>query len=212
MKALTAGLRVCLVCRTVCHAPGDGMGDDRAPVRCPRCGAAVHARKADSLARTWAFLIAAAILYIPANLLPVMRTSTLFHTSDNTIISGVAYFWTSGSPELAVLIFTVSVVVPITKIVALAFLAWRARKPFRADAHPLGRLYSVVELIGRWSMLDVFVVALMAGMVQFRSFATITAGPGAAAFGAMVVLSMLAAHSFDPRLLWDHHGRSDDAR
>ncbi|WP_299435949.1 paraquat-inducible protein A [uncultured Rhodospira sp.] len=208
MNALAAGLRMCLSCRTVCQADAAG----RESVRCPRCGAAVHPRKADSLARTWAYLIAAAIMYIPANLLPVMRTSSLFGTSEDTIISGVAYFWASGSPGLAILIFTVSVVIPMAKMGALACLATWARRPSGMDAHALGRLHSGVELVGRWSMLDVFVVALMAGMVQFKSLATVEAGPGAAAFGAVVVLSMLAANSFDPRLLWDNHGRPDDAR
>jgi paraquat-inducible protein A len=204
MKALSAGLRACLVCRTVCDARDAGP----TPVCCPRCGAAVHPRKVESLARTWAYLIAAAILYIPANLLPVMQTTTLFGTSRDTIIGGVAYFWSSGSPELAVLIFAVSVVIPMTKMGALATLAYRAGGcSSDVDAHRLSRVYRVVEVVGRWSMLDVFVVALMAGMVQFKSLATVQAGPGAAAFGAVVVFSMLAAGSFDPRLLWDKHGR-----
>lgn len=208
MIAQDAGLRACLVCRAVCDATGAGAK----AVRCPCCGAAVHSRKADSLARTWAFLIAAVILYIPANLLPAMQTTTLFGTTQNTIIGGVAYFWTSGSPELAVLIFTVSVIIPTTKISALAYLAFVARRSAGADAHRLGRLFKVVERVGRWSMLDVFVIALMAGMVQFQSLANVEAGPGAAAFGAMVVLSMLATGSFDPRLLWDKHGPPDHAR
>ncbi|MQX36332.1 paraquat-inducible protein A [Roseospira navarrensis] len=207
MKALSAGLRACLVCRSVCDATGVGA----APVRCPRCGAAVHPRKVESLARTWAYLIAAAILYVPANLLPVMQTTTLFGTSRDTIIGGVAYFWSSGSPELAVLIFAVSVVIPMTKMGALATLAYWAGRATGVDAHRLSRIHRVVELVGRWSMLDVFVVALMAGMVQFKSLATVEAGPGAAAFGAVVVFSMLAASSFDPRLLWDKHGHPDHA-
>jgi paraquat-inducible protein A len=207
MNARDAGLRACLVCRAVCDATGAGT----APVWCPCCGAAVHSRKADSLTRTWAFLVAAVILYIPANLLPAMHTTTLFGTTRNTIIGGVAYFWTSGSPELAVLIFTVSVIIPTTKMSALAYLAYGARRSTGADAHRLGRLYKVVERVGRWSMLDVFVIALMAGMVQFQSLAMVEAGPGAAAFGAVVVLSMLATSSFDPRLLWDKHGRPDHA-
>jgi paraquat-inducible protein A len=167
-------------------------------------------RKADSLARTWAYLVAAIILYLPANLLPVMHTSSLFGTSHDTIVSGVIYFWKSGSPELAVLIFTVSVVIPLAKMAALAWLAHRARRSPASDLHHLGHMYKVVELVGRWSMLDVFVVALMVGMVRFKTLATIEAGSGAAAFGAVVVLGMLAANSFDPRLLWDNNGRSDN--
>lgn len=206
MSARAAGLRTCLCCRLVCRP----VGDEGLPQRCPRCGSIVPMRKADSLTRTWAYLVAAIILYIPANLLPVMHTSSLFGTSSDTIVSGVIYFWTSGSPGLAVLIFTVSVVIPLAKMAALAWLAHCARRSPASDLHHLGHLYKVVELVGRWSMLDVFVVALMVGMVRFKTLATIEAGPGAAAFGAVVVLSMLAANSFDPRLLWDNNGRSPD--
>lgn len=199
--ALSAGLWVCPYCGEPCRPPPET--DDA--LRCPRCGGTVRPRKADSLSRTVACLIAAAILYIPANLLPVMVTTGLTGTSRDTIISGVIYFWTSGSPDLAVLIFTVSIAVPLIKLGSLAYLALRARRPGRDDLHRLGRLHRAVELAGRWSMLDVYVIALMVGMVRFRSLATIEAGPGAAAFGAVVVLSMLAASGFDPRLLWDAH-------
>ncbi|HTH15138.1 MAG TPA: paraquat-inducible protein A, partial [Magnetospirillum sp.] len=184
MSALTAGLRACLCCRQV-FRPAE---EREVPLRCPRCGSAVHPRKADSLSRTWAYLVAAAILYVPANLLPVMNTSSLFGTSHDTILSGVVYFWTSGSPGLAALIFSVSVVIPLAKLASLAFLAHRARRPPGADVHHLGHLYKIIELVGRWSMLDVFVIALMVGMVRFKTLATIEAGPGAAAFGAVVVL------------------------
>lgn len=201
--ALSNGLWVCLYCQELCP-PGPTNGP---AVRCPGCGAATRPRKADSLTRTWAFLIAAAILYVPANLLPVMHTTSLVGTSHDTIISGVVYFWASGSRDLAVLIFTVSVAVPLAKLASLAFLAHYAQHPGGADPHQLGRLYRVVELAGRWSMLDIFVIALMVGMVRFRSLAVIEAGSGAAAFGAVVVLSMLAAASFDPRLLWDARER-----
>jgi paraquat-inducible protein A len=209
--ALSAGLWACPFCRLVSR-PRPEHGQDG---RCPRCGATARPRKADSLSRTWACLIAAAILYIPANLLPVMQTTSMLGSSRDTIISGVVYFWTSGSRGLAALIFSVSVVVPLIKLGALACLAHHARHPRRAgphrstDPHHLAGLYRAVELAGRWSMLDVFVIALMVGMVRFRSLATIEAGPGAAAFGAVVVLSMLAAASFDPRLLWDASGPSN---
>lgn len=202
--ALAAGLWACPFCRTL-RRP-DPAGEP--VVRCPQCGGATRPRRADSLTRTWAYLIAAAILYLPANLLPVMQTASLLGTSRDTIISGVVYFWTSGSPDLAVLIFTVSVAVPLIKLASLAYLAHNARRPGGADPHHLSRLHRVVELAGRWSMLDIFVIALMVGMVRFRSLAVIEAGPGAAAFGAVVVLSMLAAASFDPRLLWDANAKS----
>ncbi|KAA0593002.1 paraquat-inducible protein A [Azospirillum lipoferum] len=203
--ALSHGLWACPCCRRLCRPSAGNRGGAG---RCPRCGATAHPRKPDSLSRTWAFLIAAATLYVPANLLPVMQTSSLLGSSRDTIISGVVYFWTSGSPGLALLIFSVSILVPLIKLGALAYLAFSVRRPGATGPHRLGRLYRAVELAGRWSMLDVFVIALMVGMVRFRTLATIEAGPGAAAFGAVVVLSMLAAASFDPRLLWDASGPS----
>ncbi len=160
-------------------------------------------RKTDSLSRSFAFLLAAALLYVPANVLPVMETSSLFGAEKDTILSGIVYFWTSGSQGLAVLIFFVSILVPMLKLGTIATLTWTVYR--RSRHHPRQRtlLFRAIELIGRWSMLDVFVVALMVGLVHFRGFAVIEAGPGAAAFGAVVVLTMLAARSFDSRLIWD---------
>ncbi|RFP23030.1 paraquat-inducible protein A [Duganella sp. BJB488] len=170
---------------------------------CARCGAALHRRRPDSVGRTWAFLLAATILYIPANLLPVMYTHSLFGKEDDTIISGVVYFWTSGSPALAAIIFIASIVVPVLKLAALSLLALTAQR--RSRWRPLQRtiLYRIVEFVGRWSMLDIFVITLTVALVRFQSLATITAGPGALAFCAVVVLTMLASMQFDPRLIWD---------
>ncbi len=177
---------------------------------CPRCGSPLHARKSGSLSRTWALLIAAAILYIPANLLPVMKTSNIFGTQKDTIISGVVYFWTSGSQGLAALIFFVSILVPILKVASLSYLLVSVGRKSPHNRQQRARLFRVIEFVGRWSMLDVFVVALMVGLVRFQSLAVIEAGPGAVAFGAVVVLTMLAAHSFDPRLIWDNDEKTDD--
>lgn len=170
---------------------------------CARCGARLHKRRPDSVGRTWAFLLAATILYIPANLLPVMYTHSLFGKEDDTIISGVVYFWNSGSPALAAIIFIASIVVPVAKLVALALLAWTAQR--RSHWQPLQRtvLYRIVEFVGRWSMLDIFVITLTVALVRFQSLAVITAGPGALAFCAVVVLTMIASMQFDPRLIWD---------
>ncbi|PVY60780.1 paraquat-inducible protein A [Cupriavidus alkaliphilus] len=170
---------------------------------CPRCGATLHHRKPNSLARTWAFLLAAYILYIPANMLPVMVTQSILGTQQDTILSGVIYLWLSGSHMLAVLVLIASIVVPLLKMAILTFLllsvhfrsSWRIRQQTR--------LYGLVEVIGRWSMLDIFVVALLASLVRAGALATIIPGGGALAFGAVVVLTMLASLSFDPRLLWD---------
>jgi paraquat-inducible protein A len=170
---------------------------------CARCGARLHRRHPDSVGRTWAFLLAAAILYIPANLLPVMYTHSLFGQEDDTIISGVVYFWTSGSPALAVIIFIASIVVPVLKLVALALLAWTAQRRSRWQPLQRTKLYRIVEFVGRWSMLDIFVITLTVALVRFQSLAVITAGPGALAFCAVVVLTMIASMQFDPRLIWD---------
>ncbi|HEU4845103.1 MAG TPA: paraquat-inducible protein A [Burkholderiaceae bacterium] len=197
-----------------CHVCGLVAEDRSGHGRCGRCGAVLHRRRPDSVTRTWALLLAAAILYIPANLLPVMYTHSLFGKEDDTIISGVIYFWHSGSPALAAIIFIASIVVPVLKLAALSLLAWTAQR--RSRWRPLQRtvLYRLVELVGRWSMLDIFVITLTVALVRFQTLAVITAGPGALAFCAVVVLTMLASMQFDPRLIWDHiestgetHGR-----
>jgi paraquat-inducible protein A len=187
-----------------CHVCGlVSAGSGAAHQHCPRCHAHLHHRHPYSLGRTWALLIAAAILYIPANLLPVMYTHSLFGKEDDTIISGILFFWDSGSPALAVIIFVASILVPLLKLAALSLLAWTAQR--RSRWRPLQRtvLYRMVEFVGRWSMLDIFVITLTVALVRFQSLATITAGPGALAFCAVVVLTMLASMQFDPRLIWD---------
>jgi len=188
--------------------PVCGLVGPPAP-HCPRCGAAVPARKHASLPRTWAFLLAGAILYVPANVLPIMRTSAIGGAESDTIMSGIVYFWTSGSPDLAVLIFFVSIFIPMAKIGSLTMLLLTVRRGSPRGKRRRTVLYRIVEFVGRWSMLDVFVVALMVGLVRFGALAAIDAGPGAAAFGAVVVLTMLAAHEFDPRLLWDTEDTHD---
>lgn len=199
-KAFAPGEKVvpCHACGLV--APPLAKGRHLA---CVRCGTALHVRKPDSINRTWALLIAAMILYIPANLLPVMVTQSLFGAQDDTIMSGVVLFWTSGSKGLAIIIFIASVVVPMLKLGVLALLAFTAQRRSRWRPRQRTILYRMVEFIGRWSMLDIFVVTLTVALVRFKSLAVITAGPGALAFGAVVVLTMLAAMQFDPRLIWD---------
>lgn len=193
-----------------CHVCGrvSAAGSGAAP-RCPRCGAHLHARRPDSVARTWALLIAAAIVYIPANIEPVMITSSIFGTQRDTILSGVAYLWASGSWPLAVVVFVASVLVPLLKLLALSYLLlsvqWRSTLRLRQRA----RLYRGLEFIGRWSMLDVFVVMVLVALVNVGALANVAAGPGAAWFGLVVVLTMLASMAFDPRLIWDAAGDDD---
>ncbi len=211
MKYLTAaraGLIVCHACGNVAVRRG-GQGaprsasDHAAPQRCSRCGTVLHQRNPNSIMRTWALLIAAALLYIPANLLPILHTASLFGDEDDTIMSGVVYFWVSGDWPLAVIVFVASILVPMLKLVVLALLALTVQR--RSSWRPLERakLYRIIERIGRWSMLDVFVITLTVALVRFRSIAVITAGWGALAFAAVVVLTMIASMQFDPRLIWD---------
>jgi paraquat-inducible protein A len=197
-----------------CHACGllSRAGPHAHDARCPRCGARLHWRKPDSISRTWALLIAAIVCYIPANVLPMMHTGSLFGSQSDTIMSGVIYFWTSGSWYLALIIFFASIMVPMLKMIALVLLLVTAQLHSRWQQQQRARLYRVVEFVGRWSMLDVYVVAVIVALVQLQALATIRPGPGAIAFGAVVVLTMFAAMSFDPRLIWDpldeEHGRA----
>jgi paraquat-inducible protein A len=196
--AMRCGLSNCHSCGLLVKAGG--------PVQhacCPRCGTDLHLRKPDSVTRTWAFLIAAMVLYIPANALPVMNTSSLFGTEKDTILSGVAYLWTSGSWSLAVVVFIASIAVPMLKIMALVFLVVSTQLRSVSLLTQRTKIYRLVELVGRWSMLDIYVITILVALVQFNALATIQAGPAAIAFGAVVVLTMLAAMSFDPRLIWD---------
>ena len=186
-----------------CHHCGRVWENVPEDARCGGCDSVLKLRKTDSLNRTWAFLIAACIMYIPANLLPVMVTSTLLDEQRDTIMSGIVYFWESGSWSLALIVFIASFLVPLFKLVALLILTVSARRRSSWQRLQRAKLYRVVEIIGRWSMLDVFVVSLLAGLVKIEGFANISAGFGVAAFASVVVLTMLASLSFDPRLIWD---------
>jgi paraquat-inducible protein A len=170
---------------------------------CARCGTGLHARHPASLARTWAYLIAAAILYIPANTMPVVESGSLFLSQSDTIWSGVRFLWETGSQILAIIVFTASIAIPAAKLVSLSWLTLAVQRG--ATGHPLlrTRIYRMTHYIGRWSMVDLYIGAMLVGLVQFKAFATIVPGPGAVYFAAVVVLTMLASSSFDPRLTWD---------
>jgi paraquat-inducible protein A len=211
-RAAELGLIACqvcgLVCRNVANDPaldGDGVADEMA---CPRCGSALLRRKRNSVSRTWALLIAAFLLYIPANILPIMRTASLNDVDDNTIISGVVELWRAGSPYLAIIVFSASIVVPMLKFFAMGTLLLRKNHGSRWARLQRTKLYRVVELVGYWSMLDVFVVALLTALVRFDVLSRVEPLPGVIFFGLTVVLTMLASMSFDPRLIWD--GRNTD--
>ena len=177
--------------------------------RCPRCGWDLHPRKPASLQRTWALVIAAAVLYLPAMALPVSSITSLGRTQSDTILSGVVYFVHTGSWHLALVIFVASVMIPVLKLLALTFLLVSVQAGWRWRPRERTRIYRLTELVGRWSMVDVFVVTVLIAAVRAGELARVEAGPGIAAFGAVVVLTMLAAETFDPRLIWDAAGEND---
>jgi paraquat-inducible protein A len=206
-SAVTASqLGLCL-----CHGCGglSRLGGEGHDLCCRRCGAALHLRKPDSIARTWAYLIAAYILYVPANTLPMMRTGSLFGAQADTIMSGVVYLWHSGSWHIALVVFIASVVVPLAKMFSLTYLLISVQLGWTQRPMERTRLYRILEFVGPWSMLDVYVVMILVALVQLKALATIQPGLAVAAFGGVVVLTMLAAMAFDPRLLWEpkkeHH-------
>jgi paraquat-inducible protein A len=163
----------------------------------------VHACKPRSLPRTLALLIAAAALYPPANLLPILETSSPFGARSDTIMSGVVFLWTDGGWPLALVVFVASVLIPLAKLLVLGVLLLSVRLRWRGARLQRARLYRLIERIGRWSMVDIFVAAIISTLVQLRGLATVRVGPGALAFGAVVVLTMMATRAFDPRLIWD---------
>jgi paraquat-inducible protein A len=199
-SALDRGLALCHTCGLVASVA------TRDHHHCRRCGSAVHARKRYSLQRTWGYLIAAVLLYIPANVLPIMLTTSIAGNEAHTILGGVVQLWQSGSWALAMIVFIASVMVPVLKMLALATLAYGAQYGAQ-HKRQRAKLYRMVEFVGQWSMLDVFVVVLLVALVHFGSLAQIEPGAGAIAFCAVVVLTMLSSLSFDPRLTWDIHGR-----
>ena len=200
----------CRVCELVI-ARGAALRDRR-HLRCPRCTAVLRARKPESLQLTWALVLAAVILYLPANLLPIMTVTSLGRTRSDTILSGVAFLLTHGLWPLAVIVFIASVFVPLLKLLILIFLllSVEQRSPWRPRER--GRLYRIIETIGRWSMVDVFVVTILVALVRLGALASVQAEAGAVFFCAVVVLTMLAAMAFDPRLIWDRLGPSGPPR
>ncbi len=194
------GLLSCHDCHLLAEMPTGAAHDH---LVCPRCGAPLHERKPNSLARTWALVCAAAILYIPANLLPMTVTSAVGTTQADTIMSGVIYFIHSGSWEIAAIIFIASVFVPLLKLLILVVLLISVQLRWHWRPKDRTMLYRLTEAVGRWSMLDVYVVTILVALVKLGAVASIEAGPAAVYFAAVVVITMIAAESFDPRLIWD---------
>lgn len=171
--------------------------------RCTRCGAPLVSRKRDSIERTWAFVVTAGIFYIPANVLPIMHTQSLLASESDTILSGILVLWHTGSWPLALLVFFASIVVPLLKLVVITYLLFSVGRRSQWRPKFRSRMHRIVEEIGRWSMLDIYVVTLLAALVQLRGLASVEIERGATAFAVVVIMTMFAAQQLDPRLIWD---------
>jgi paraquat-inducible protein A len=191
----------CDVCELV--MPRRSAVRDGKHLRCPRCADVLHRRKPQSIERTWALLLAAALLYLPANLLPIMTSTSLGSSQSDTILSGVVFLLTNGMWPLATIVFVASLVVPLLKLLTLVFLLLSVQLRSVWSPRDRTRLYRIIEVIGRWSMVDVYVVTILVALVRLGNVASVQVEAGAVFFCAVVVITMLAAMSFDPRLIWD---------
>lgn len=205
ITAMEAGLISCHSCDLLT----DGQGSSHEALQCPRCGASLHRRKTNSLARTWALVITAFILYVPAMVLPITRITSLGSEQADTIMSGVILFIQTGSWEIALVIFVASIIVPMMKLLILVYLLITVQK--KSDKRNLdrARLYRLTEFVGRWSMVDIYVVTILVALVNLGVIANIDAGPAAFYFAAVVVVTIFAARTFDPRLIWDEGENND---
>jgi paraquat-inducible protein A len=197
VSAKVSGLAGCHICGQVMRL------NDEHHALCPRCGSGVHYRKNNAISRAWALLISAFIMYIPANTEPIMRSISLGDESSDTIISGVIYFLTHGDWPVALVIFLASVMLPMLKMIAIAYLLIMVQRGKVTRQREKTRLYLLAEVLGRWSMVDIFVVALMITLVQLGQLTTFEPGPAALAFSLVVILTMFAEMVFDPKLIWD---------
>jgi paraquat-inducible protein A len=195
-KAADRGLAACHTCGRVSPA---SLG------RCPRCNTRLHLRKSASIEGTIALMAAATALYIPSHLLPVMNAVEIGVVTESTIVEGMITFWETGAYPIAMVIFVASILIPFLKIAALSWLCAAATGKVHPSPKALGRLYLLTELLGRWSMIDIFVVGILVSVLQLGNYMAIKPGPGALAFAGVVVLTMLAAMRFEPRMLWDRH-------
>lgn len=209
--ARESGLVGCEVCGMVSRLPAGDTGH----LHCRRCASPLHSRRPQALQRTTALVIAGLLLYIPANVYPVMTIELLGRPDPNTIMSGVRELFASGMWEIGLLVFCASIAVPLLKLLGLSYLlvwVYRGRgKTGKASSalRERTRLYRIIETIGRWSMLDMFLLSMLVALVRFGAIASIVPGLGATSFALVVVLTMFAAASFDPRLLWDEVEESD---
>ncbi|AIJ09641.1 MULTISPECIES: membrane integrity-associated transporter subunit PqiA [Edwardsiella] len=195
---LRQGLRSCACCTAI--LPADQH-------QCPRCLTTGYARRRNSLQWTLALLVTALLLYIPANLLPIMVTQALGSKLTSTIMAGVILLWGEGSYPVAMVIFIASIMVPSLKILSIAWLCWASRHGTGRDSERMHVIYEIVEFVGRWSMIDVFVIAVLSSLVSMGRLMSIYPDIGAILFAAVVIITMISAMVFDPRLLWDRESR-----
>lgn len=210
MTAAASGSLVpCRVCSLVSRRLDESASVELA---CPRCGASLSQRKTKSLSTTWALVLAAYVLYVPANTLPVLNIVSFGRGDAATILDGVQELAASGLWGIAALVFVASIVIPLFKLLTLTYLLVSVHT--RAQWFPRNRtvLYRVIGMIGHWSMVDVFMVSILVALIQFQKIATIEAGTGIICFAAVVILTLLATRSFDPRLVWDSLEDNDDRR
>jgi paraquat-inducible protein A len=183
---------------TKCHVLHDAE-------HCPRCGHPAFIRQPDSMQRVMALLLTASIMYIPANFLPILTSETLYQVTESTIMGGVIILWKQESYPIASIIFIASILIPLLKILLLGWLCLVVKGYTAVSKKGHTKVYHMIELIGKWSMLDIFVVAISVALVQLGQLMTVTPGPGALFFAGVVIASMLAAQQFDSRLLWDEY-------
>jgi len=198
LTAREAGLVNCLDCHLLAI-----KGDGALQMRCPRCGARLHLRKTNGMARTWALLITSLILLFPANLLPIMTVTYLGEREPNTIIEGIEHFIQSGEYLIALIIFFASIVVPIFKVVGIMLIMISIQKRWQTWLKHRTLMFRVIKFIGRWSMLDIFVIAVMVALVNLGTLTSIKPAPAATYFAAVVISTMLASNTFDTRLIWE---------
>ncbi|MCW5700179.1 MAG: paraquat-inducible protein A [Rhodospirillales bacterium] len=204
-------LIACHTCQLVVHtAPAASHGASHGTSTCPRCGDVLHRRKSNSIARTWALVATAAILYVPANVFPVMTVIMFGSGEADTIISGVKVLFEVGMWPVALLVFFASITVPVLKLCGLCYLLISVQRGSRKRLKDRTLMYRIIESVGRWSMIDIFMISILIALVRLGSIATIEPGIGAISFAAVVVTTMIASMTFDPRLMWDAAGENGE--
>lgn len=205
MRAIDVGIIVCDECHQL-NRPA--LESDHG--HCRRCGAGLYPRRPNSIVRTWALLITATILYVPANVLPIMTVNFLGNGAPSTIMGGVLELIHAEMVPIALVVFVASILVPTFKLVGIALLLYSVQRRLPMSPRQRILMYRFIEWIGRWSMLDIFVIAILVALVNFGNLASIEANLGAAAFASVVVITMIAAVTFDPRLIWDNTDMDDE--